>query len=177
MLRDDTLWSWPAGFYGWWSTSPDMSIPMPSNGDNLILMVPIHIDDGLAITNSIPLYTWFITELSKELEVVDLGPVSMFLVICIHCDHTCWKIFLSQQSFVTDPLDMWNCHPLPVPLHQKLHELPPTPPNSLPDIHNDANLKLHYQQLVGSLIYLAVCMCLDIDTCCDGARSVQHLTH
>jgi hypothetical protein len=39
-------------------------------------LVPVHVDDGLAITNSIPLYSWFITELSKELEVVDLGPVS-----------------------------------------------------------------------------------------------------
>jgi len=59
---------------------------MPSSGDDLILMVPIHVDDGLAITNSIPLYTWFISELSKELEIADLGPVSMFLVIHIHCD-------------------------------------------------------------------------------------------
>jgi len=130
-------------FYGWWSTPPHESIPMPSSGDNLILMVPIHVDDGLAVTNSIPLYTWFIFELSKELEVVDLGPVSMFLEIHIHCDHPRWKIYLSQKSFISDLLDTWNMtswHPSPIPLHQKLHELPPSPPNSLSDIKNDDDI-------------------------------------
>jgi len=138
---------------------------MPSNGDDLILMVPVHVDDGLAVTNSIPLYTWFIAELSRELEVVDLGPVSMFLAICIHRDRDRRKIYLSQKSFISDLLDTWNmsnCYPLPVPLRQKLHELPPPPPNSLPDITNDDNIKLHFQRLVGSLIYLAVCTRPDI---------------
>ena len=106
-----------AVFYGqWqWSTLPHDSIPTPSNSDDLILMVPVHVDDGLAVTNSIPLYTWFISKLSKEQEVVDLGPVSMFLAIHIHHDHSCQKIYLSQKSFISDLLDTWNmssCHPL-----------------------------------------------------------------
>jgi len=154
-----------AVFYGRWSTPPIDTIPMPSNGDDLILMVPVHVDDGLAVTNSIPLYNWFITELSRELEVVDLGPVSMFLAIRIHCDRPRRKIFLSQRSFITDLLNTWNmsnCYPLPIPLHQKLHELPPAPPNSLPDVNNDDDIKLHFQRLVGSLIYLAVCTRPDI---------------
>jgi len=75
-----------AVFYGQWSTPPIDTIPMPSNGNDLILMVPVHVDDGLAVTNSIPLYNWFITKLSKELEVVDLGPVSLFLAIRINRD-------------------------------------------------------------------------------------------
>jgi len=65
-----------AVFYGRWSTPPDASILMPANRDDLILMVPVHVDNGLSVMNSIPLYTWFITELSKELEVIDLGLVS-----------------------------------------------------------------------------------------------------
>jgi len=156
-----------AVFYGCWSSPPDDSITMPSNGDDLILMVPVHVDDGLAVTNSIPLYSWFITELSKELEVVDLGPVSMFLVIRIHRDRPCRKIYLSQKSFVTDLLDTWNmsymtnCHPSPVPLRHKLHELPTSPPNSIPDIC-DEDIKLNFQRLVGSLIYLAICTRPDI---------------
>jgi hypothetical protein len=153
-----------AVFYGRWSTPPDNSISMPSNGEDLILMVPVHVDDGLAVTNSIPLYSWFITELSKELEIIDLGPVSMFLAIRIHRDRPRRKIFLSQKSFVTDLLNTWNmtnCHPSPVPLRQKLHELPPSPPNSLPDIRDD-DVKVNFQRLVGSLIYLAVCTRPDI---------------
>ena len=153
-----------AVFYGHWSSPPDNSITMPSNGDDLILMVPVHVDDGLAVTNSIPLYSWFITELSKELEVVDLGPVSMFLTICIHHNRPHCKIYLSQKSFITDLLDTWNmmnCHPSPVPLHHKLHELPSSPPNSLSDIHDD-DIKLKFQCLISSLIYLAICTRLDI---------------
>jgi len=56
---------------------------------------------------------------------------------------------------------MTNCYPSPVPLRQKLHELPVPPPNSLPDIHDD-NIKINFQRLVGSLIYLAVCTRPDI---------------
>ena len=88
-----------------WSTPLDPTIPVPPNGHDLLLMVPVHVDDGLAVTNSIPLYTWFIAELSKELEVVDLGPVSMFLAICIHHNHAHQKKILSQKSFITDLLD------------------------------------------------------------------------
>ena len=108
-----------AVFYGLWSSPPNDSITMPSTGGDLILMVPVHVDDGLAVTNSIPLYNWFIAELSKELEVIDLGPVSMFLAIRIHHDCPRHKIYLSQKSFIIDLLNTWNmmnCHPSPVPL-------------------------------------------------------------
>jgi len=56
---------------------------------------------------------------------------------------------------------MTNCHHSPVPLCHKLHELPNPPPNSLPDIH-DTDIKVNFQPLVGSLIYLAVCTRPDI---------------
>jgi len=153
-----------AVFCGCWSMHPDPTILMPPNGDDLLLMVPVHVDDGLAVTNSTPLYTWFIAELSKELEVVDLGPVSMFLAIHIHCNCTHQNFFISQKSFITDLLDTWNmsnCYPLPIPLHHKLHELLTVLPNSLLDIH-DKDITVNFQQLVGSLIYLAMCTCPDI---------------
>ena len=153
-----------AVFCGCWSMPLDPTILMPPNGDDLLLMVPVHVDDGLAVTNSTPLYTWFIAELSKELEVVDLGPVSMFLAIHIHCNCTHQNFFISQKSFITDLLDTWNmsnCYPLPIPLHHKLHELLTVLPNSLLDIH-DKDITVNFQQLVGSLIYLAMCTCPDI---------------
>ena len=37
---------------GRWSTPPDPTIDMPASGKPLILIVPIHVDDGLAICNS-----------------------------------------------------------------------------------------------------------------------------
>ena len=70
-------------FFGEWMASPDPSITMPLDGQPLVLYVPLHVDDGLAITNSKPLYDWFLSILSKRLHVVDLGPCAKFLNILI----------------------------------------------------------------------------------------------
>src|ERR1700678_1122633 len=61
-----------AVFIGRWSTPPPLSIP-PS-GTPLFLIIPVHVDDGLAITNSLPLYQWFVSEISRSIELVCLGP-------------------------------------------------------------------------------------------------------
>jgi hypothetical protein len=39
-------------FFGKWISPLDSSIAMPTDGSPVILYVPIHVDDGLAITNS-----------------------------------------------------------------------------------------------------------------------------
>ena len=155
-----------AVFSGQWTSPPHHSIPMPSNGEPLKLLIPVHVDDGLVATNSIPLYQWFITELCKEIEAVDLGPTSLYLGIRIIQDRARCKLWLSQKAFITDLLSSWNltpsnCHTLSVPLRHKLHTLPEAPSNSLPDIP-DADIKIKFQCLVGSLIYLAVCTRPDI---------------
>ena len=46
-------------FIGEWVSPLDPSVMMPSSG-SLILYVPLHVDDGLAITNSPSLYAWFL---------------------------------------------------------------------------------------------------------------------
>jgi len=56
---------------------------------------------------------------------------------------------------------MTHCHHTAIPLCHKLHKLPDPPPNSLPEVH-DTDIKLNFQQLVGSLIYMAVCTHPDI---------------
>ena len=43
-------------FFGRWVSPPDSSVSMPLDGLPLVLYVPLHVDDGLAITNSSPLY-------------------------------------------------------------------------------------------------------------------------
>jgi len=91
-----------AVFSGHWSSPPDPSIPMPADGTELILFVPAHVNDGLTVTNSIPLYNWFITELCKDIEVIDMGLVSLYLGIHITHDHPNQKLHLSQRAFVTD---------------------------------------------------------------------------
>ena len=70
-------------FFGEWTSPPASSITMPLGGEPLVLYVPLHVDDGLAITNSMPLYTWFLSILSQRLHIVDMGPCAKFLNVLI----------------------------------------------------------------------------------------------
>ncbi|SJL00109.1 uncharacterized protein ARMOST_03421 [Armillaria ostoyae] len=51
--------------------------------------------------------------------------------------------------------NMLQCTKSSIPLHTKLHQLPPLAKNALPDIV-DKDIQLLYQSLTGSYIYLAV---------------------
>ena len=73
-------------FFGEWTSPPDPSVTMPVGGGPLVFYVPIHVDDGLAITNSLSLYAWFLKTLANCLMIVDLGCCSKFLSILIICD-------------------------------------------------------------------------------------------
>jgi transposase InsO family protein len=151
-------------FIGRWTSPPHSSIPMPLSGKPLILIVPIHVDDGLAVSNSTPLYLWFIDQLTPDLEIVDMGPVSMYLGERITRDRANRKLWISQKPLIVDLLHTWNmldCTPSNVPLSQPLHKLPTAPPNSIPDVRDDEIL-INYQRLVGSLTYIAICTRPDI---------------
>ena len=102
-------------------------------------------------------------ELQKILEIVDMGPASLYLGICITHDCTRRKLWLSQKSYCVDLLQTWNlsnCTTASMPMIAKPHLLDPTP-HALPDITDD-NVKPLFQKLVGSLIYLAICTCPNI---------------
>lgn len=138
-------------FFGEWLVSPDpVSIPLPSDGSALILLIPIHVDDGLIVMNSLPLYQWFLHHLSERLHIVDLGPCSRFLSIVIVCDHVCHRLWLSSHVYIGELLADWNlttCHHASTLLFTT--SLPPhAPPNAIPDVSN-ADLKPKYQRLVG----------------------------
>jgi hypothetical protein len=145
-------------FFGEWTSSPDASVSMPVNGDPLVLYLPIHVDDGLAITNSPSLYQWFLTTLRRNLLIVDLGECSKFLSIVIIRDRAHRRLWLSSHVYVTELLTEWNLlnakHPL-TPFPHKITEQIPISPNALPDISDD-DLTTKYQRLVGCLMYLAI---------------------
>jgi len=151
-------------FIGHWISPPHSSISMPLTGKPLILIVPIHVDDGLVATNSTPLYHWFLDQLIPDLEIVDMGPVSMYLGERITRDRANRKLWISQRPLLVDLLQSWNmldCTPSNVPLSHPLHKLPPPPTNSIPDVRDD-DILINYQRLVGSLTYLAICTRPDI---------------
>ena len=45
-----------AVFIGRWTSPPHPSISLPLSAEHLLLTIPIHVDDSLAISNSLPLY-------------------------------------------------------------------------------------------------------------------------
>ena len=150
-------------FFGEWLSPPDPSVTMPIDGSPLVLYMPIHVDDGLAITNSPLLYTWFLRTLANRLMNVDLGCCSKFLSILIIRDCPGHRLWLSSHVYIAELLDEWhltNCRPATTPFPAKVLN-PSTPPNALPDI-TDAELLLKYQCLVGCLLYLAIALRPDL---------------
>lgn len=151
-------------FMGEWTSPPDPSVVMPADGSPLVLYIPLHVDDGLAVTNSPSLYMWFLASLSKRLHVVDLGACSKFLNILILRDRPTWRIWLSSRIYIADLLDEWNlasCRTASTPFPSNYSDLPSTPPASLPSI-SDTDLVPQYQRLVGCLLYLAIATQPDI---------------
>ena len=78
-----------AVFLGHWTTPPHISIPPPPPGESLFLIIPIHVNNGLAISNLLPLYNWFISVILESIESVCLGPVlnTRYLGQWVICNH------------------------------------------------------------------------------------------
>jgi hypothetical protein len=150
-------------FYGSWSSPPHFSIPAVPDGQLLIAIIPVHVDNGLIACNSLPLYAWIIFELQKTLEVVDMGLASLYLGIRITRDRPRRKLWLSQKSYCIELLRLWNltnCTTASTPMIAKPYLTDPSP-TALPDVGED-EVKPLFQCLVGSLIYLAICTWPDI---------------
>jgi len=102
--------------------------------------------------------------MNKVIEVNDLGAASLYLRIWIDRDCPACKLWLFQKHVVMDLLTTYNllkAHPSSVPLRHKLHALLEPLLNSLSDILN-SEIKVHYQCLISSLLYLMLCTRPDI---------------
>ena len=149
---------------GEWTSASNPLVVMPADGSPIVLYVPLHVDDGLAITNSPTLYAWFLSSLSKRLQIVDLGPCAKFLNILILRDRPNRKIWLSSHVYIAELLDEWNlasCRTASTSFPSNFTDLPLPPPTSIPSI-SDADLVPQYQRLVGCLLYLAIATRPDI---------------
>jgi hypothetical protein len=155
-----------AVFIGRWTTPPHLLVTMLSSGLPLTLIICIHVDDGLAISNSLPLYHWFATEMSKKIDLVCLGAVvnSKYLGQHIIYDRLNKTIKISQSDLISNLLEDWgvtNCKLANVPLSHNLSKLPPCSPNACSEI-SDQDITVSYQCLVRSITYLAICTHPDI---------------
>ena len=155
-----------AVFMGRWTVPPHSSLLPSPSANPLYLIIPIHVDDGLAITNSLSLYQWFVQQISKTIEFVCLGPVlnTRYLGQRIIRDRSNRTLQISQSDLIVALIDEWgltDCKTSSVPLHHNPSNLPPCSPNACPEISDDKILP-SYQRLVGSLTYLAICTRPDI---------------
>jgi hypothetical protein len=155
-----------AVFIGRWTTPPHSTVHLPPSGEPLFLIIPIHVDDGLAVTNSITLYNWFITEMMKSIEIICQGPVmnTRYLGQRVVRDRVNKIIRFSQSDLIINLLEEWgltDCKTLNVPLQHNPSALPSCSPNACNDIPDDKIL-VSYQRIIGSLTYLAICTRPDI---------------
>ena len=134
-------------FFGEWTSPPNSSVALPSDGGPLVLYIPLHVDDGLAITNSPSLYAWFLSVLSKRLHIVDLSPCAKFLNILIIRDRPGKRLWLSPRLYILELLEEWNltdCRPATTPFPVNLPDFSSVPSNFLPAV-TDIDLLPQYQ--------------------------------
>ena len=156
----------------------DPTVSMPTDGTSLVLYIPLHVDDGLTITDSHSLYDWFLKTLAHHLLIVDLGQCSKFLSIIIiqDCPNHC--LWLSSHLYVSKLLDEWNlssCKPASTPFPSSITELPPAPLNSLPTI-SDVDLVLKYQRCQGTYLWSTLGM-LSLTTFTYSMIVLYHIPH
>lgn len=103
-------------------------------------------------------------EMNKRFLVIDSGATSLYLSIRIDQNRTQRKLWLSQKDYILDLLTTYYLLEvifLSLPLVGKLDDLSEPLPNSLPKITDD-DIKVHFQHLVGSVLYLSLCTYLDL---------------
>ena len=68
------------------------------------MIVLVHVDDCTVMGTSIYLINKFKTEISKHVEITDLGEILWILGIEIHCNCEQHTIYLSQHSYIGSSL-------------------------------------------------------------------------
>jgi hypothetical protein len=152
--------------FGCWAISPDPSVTMPVNGQSLLMLIPVHVDDGLSICNSLALYNWFLRGINKHFVVNNLRDVALYVNIWITCDCPNRLKWLLQQSYIESLLSDYKLladrsKVQAVPLCTRIHKIPTAPVTSVPSI-SDADLPHAYRKLVGKLLYIGICTRPDI---------------
>ena len=103
--------------------------------------------------NSSTLYEQFIKDLRGKFELSDQGDLNWYLGVAFNHDRKLGTCTLTQSSYIEALLERFNmkgCTPMSTPCEPSSHLLK----SDAPAVPDKAAVK-HYQQLVGSLMYLA----------------------
>lgn len=125
---------------------------MRKEGTNIVL-ITVYVDDLLIATNNKSWMGKIKNSLAQSFEMKDLGPVNLCLGIEFQQNMAEHKITLNQREYARNLLEKFNmseCKPVQSPLVTQCKlEKPETPDEGV-------MRKYPYQNLIGSLIYLAV---------------------
>ncbi|RXW12027.1 hypothetical protein EST38_g13828 [Candolleomyces aberdarensis] len=146
-------------FLGVWTSPPADGINMPSDGEPLRMLVPLHVDDGLAFTNSEKLYVWMIMKMKEAgVDVVDLGPASIYLAARIIRDRANRRLWLSISPYIVNMLEDWKmdfCNAVKTPMDTLPSQMPDAKLGVLTEHMLVTDFKKAYQSVVGSINYAA----------------------
>ena len=142
--------------YGFQPTSVDETLfrlTRVKNNKTSTLLVSLYVDDGACCTNDDELYQEFITALSNKYKLSDSGDLKWHLGMKVTQDHENGTISMDQTAYIDNVVKRFNMEgandkhtPLPPGEHLTAEDCPQVPIK--------ADVKL-YQQLVGSLMYVA----------------------
>lgn len=116
---------------------------------NKDMIIGVYVDDLIVLYKSSKIFQEFFSKLSSELKVIDQGPISKCLSLNIKYDLKSNSLTIGQPNYIDDMLmefKMANCKPTSTPIVPGFY------------ISSDDPLYeyiTYYQQLVGSLLYLA----------------------
>lgn len=123
---------------------------------DIFIIVCIYMDDRLNITNSKELYEWVLGKINKWFQVKDSGATSLYLGIQTNRHRCEQKLWLLQKEYILNLLATYcllDATPLLLLLAGKLNDSPEPPANAILEVADD-NIKVCYQWLVGSILYL-----------------------
>ena len=150
-LLHDTLEAWLLN-YGFEPIGADGVIFKLTKGDHSIIL-SLYVDDGLCATNSEELYAEFLADLRGKFDLSDQGELEWYLGVAISHNLDKGVTTLSQELFVETLLTRFKMNgvtPKLTPAEPNTHLLCANQPT-----HPDKETIRNYQQMVGSLMYLA----------------------
>ncbi|CDO71000.1 hypothetical protein BN946_scf184844.g4 [Trametes cinnabarina] len=122
---------------------------------DVVIIIVIHVDDCILVTNSRLLMEGLKAQLAQRYEIVNLGEARWLLGYEIRRDRSACTVSLSQVAYIDTMLSRFNmtdAHPVSVPLdpHTNLFNY------TLDDDERAEMRNRPYAQLIGSLMYAAI---------------------
>jgi predicted RNA binding protein YcfA (HicA-like mRNA interferase family) len=131
--------------------------------DGTKIVVPVHVDDLLLASKSLPAITKVKNELKNAFKIHDQGPTKQILGIKLDRDRSSRSIYLSQPAYIEDMLRHYKldkCNPAATPMIENLRlssSMSPQNARELAQIDQG-----RYREAVGKLLYLSIATRPDI---------------